>query len=109
NDCLLCLHLSAAPHHLHSLPPRRSSDLVLPRNFTPATGHEQPEDDGRTQVLPREDLPLTEAEATAGFDDDMPTQRASDATNPSRSEEHTSELQSREKLGCRLLLEKKNT
>src|SRR5690606_39854846 len=26
-----------------------------------------------------------------------------------RSEEHTSELQSREKLGCRLLLEKKNT
>src|SRR5690606_40652247 len=25
-----------------------------------------------------------------------------------RSEEHTSELQSREKLGCRLLLEKKN-
>lgn len=57
--------------------------LVLPRNFTPATGHEQPEDDGRTQVLPREDLPLTEAEATAGFDDDMPTQRASDATYPS--------------------------
>src|SRR5690606_39325478 len=27
---------------------------------------------------------------------------------PSRSEEHTSELQSREKLVCRLLLEKKN-
>src|SRR5690606_40581557 len=29
--------------------------------------------------------------------------------NPSRSEEHTSELQSRENLVCRLLLEKKNT
>src|SRR5690606_39662847 len=28
---------------------------------------------------------------------------------PSRSEEHTSELQSRENLVCRLLLEKKNT
>src|SRR5690606_40039278 len=28
---------------------------------------------------------------------------------PSRSEEHTSELQSREKLVCRLLLEKKKT
>src|SRR5690606_41573428 len=30
-----------------------------------------------------------------------------DRTNPLRSEEHTSELQSRENLGCRLLLEKK--
>src|SRR5690606_31892244 len=30
-------------------------------------------------------------------------------TNPNRSEEHTSELQSRENLVCRLLLEKKNT
>src|SRR5690606_41752199 len=29
--------------------------------------------------------------------------------SPSRSEEHTSELQSRENLVCRLLLEKKNT
>src|SRR5690606_40545418 len=29
--------------------------------------------------------------------------------HPSRSEEHTSELQSRENLVCRLLLEKKNT
>src|SRR5690606_40098782 len=29
-------------------------------------------------------------------------------TEGPRSEEHTSELQSREKLGCRLLLEKKN-
>src|SRR5690606_41570228 len=30
-------------------------------------------------------------------------------TNEKRSEEHTSELQSRENLVCRLLLEKKNT
>src|SRR3712207_7763966 len=30
-------------------------------------------------------------------------------TSPSRSEEHTSELQSRQYLVCRLLLEKKNT
>src|SRR5258707_9235775 len=29
--------------------------------------------------------------------------------NPTRSEEHTSELQSRQYLVCRLLLEKKNT
>src|SRR5690606_39680021 len=31
------------------------------------------------------------------------------AAPPGRSEEHTSELQSRENLVCRLLLEKKNT
>src|SRR5690606_41315000 len=31
-----------------------------------------------------------------------------DAAGPDRSEEHTSELQSRENLVCRLLLEKKN-
>src|SRR3712207_8308863 len=33
----------------------------------------------------------------------------SDAANDSRSEEHTSELQSRQYLVCRLLLEKKTT
>src|SRR5690606_41217526 len=32
-----------------------------------------------------------------------------DARSPRRSEEHTSELQSRENLVCRLLLEKKKT
>src|SRR6266511_4685497 len=40
-------------------------------------------------------LPRTDAE------------RAQAAAAPARSEEHTSELQSREKLVCRLLLEKK--
>src|SRR5436305_14722367 len=35
--------------------------------------------------------------------------RQSDLDRPTRSEEHTSELQSRPHLVCRLLLEKKNT
>src|SRR5690606_41727759 len=35
--------------------------------------------------------------------------RLADAAKQVRSEEHTSELQSRENLVCRLLLEKKNT
>src|SRR5690606_41634402 len=35
--------------------------------------------------------------------------RAEDRRDPLRSEEHTSELQSRENLVCRLLLEKKKT
>src|SRR5688572_32560382 len=34
--------------------------------------------------------------------------RAGDGERPSRSEEHTSELQSQSNLVCRLLLEKKN-
>src|SRR5690606_41369561 len=36
-------------------------------------------------------------------------QRFAGAVDATRSEEHTSELQSREKLVCRLLLEKKKT
>src|SRR3712207_9497994 len=35
--------------------------------------------------------------------------KAKDASRPYRSEEHTSELQSRQYLVCRLLLEKKKT
>src|SRR5690606_40302222 len=35
-------------------------------------------------------------------------QHRSERARPSRSEEHTSELQSRENLVCRLLLDKKN-
>src|SRR5690606_39820928 len=46
-------------------------------------------------VLPASQNDGTEAEAT-------------DALGDARSEEHTSELQSRENLVCRLLLEKKN-
>src|SRR5690606_41617999 len=38
-----------------------------------------------------------------------PKEDAGSHREPPRSEEHTSELQSREKLVCRLLLEKKNT
>src|SRR5207249_7011400 len=48
--------------------------------------------------------------ATAGWNqvpDRMPTEMAAEARAPARSEEHTSELQSRFDLVCRLLLEKK--
>src|SRR5690606_39959075 len=40
---------------------------------------------------------------------DVPPQRAAGRASLARSEEHTSELQSRENLVCRLLLEKKKT
>src|SRR5690606_40768313 len=80
--------------HLHSFPPRRSSDLapvrrdhanivvgqiigILPHQRNDVLAHDR---DRRVPV---------------GIEDNL------------RSEEHTSELQSREKLVCRLLLEKK--
>src|SRR5690606_41380414 len=44
--------------------------------------------------------------APGGIDDDQPPPGAQSERAP-RSEEHTSELQSRENLVCRLLLEKK--
>src|SRR2546422_7211531 len=50
---------------------------------------------------PREGVPPPEREATAR------DQRRRPAPAPTRSEEHTSELQSRLHLVCRLLLEKK--
>src|SRR5699024_11656085 len=55
-------------------------------------------------IIPRSRQPPTERVAS--------TQRLAAATGgawPLRSEEHTSELQSRFDLVCRLLLEKKNT
>src|SRR5438874_9953626 len=45
--------------------------------------------------------------AAAELVDDRPEQPAIDLVEPVRSEEHTSELQSRRDLVCRLLLEKK--
>src|SRR5207302_9693825 len=65
--------------HLHSFPTRRSSDLYL---CPPADGF-------RNRIV---------SVLILLFETDENT----------RSEEHTSELQSREKLVCRLLLEKKN-
>src|SRR2546422_7671294 len=54
----------------------------------------------RQRVVPRLGV------LVAGVDDDLVRRDARD--HPGRSEEHTSELQSRLHLVCRLLLEKKN-
>src|SRR2546430_11967257 len=55
-----------------------------------------------SEVVPGDDEPLHERAPLAPADSSI---RAA----PSRSEEHTSELQSQSNLVCRLLLEKKNT
>src|SRR5690606_40026036 len=88
---------SGNPGDLHSFPTRRSSDLEI----------------ARAEIVPREAIQRLRGVGEAqggGFE------RLGHRANglvaaledpPVRSEEHTSELQSREKLVCRLLLEKK--
>src|SRR5690349_23533003 len=86
---LSLLSQSRHPRDLHPFPTRRSSDLTWPP--WPPAAH------SRTR-------------ASAGIGSTSPsaalTRRAT--PTPRRSEEHTSELQSRRDLVCRLLLEKKN-
>src|SRR5699024_12444854 len=83
---------SVARRYLHSFPTRRSSDL--PRTRPPG---------GRRRsagcwAAPRTPCPRAARPIRAGVRRAHP---------PVRSEEHTSELQSRFDLVCRLLLEKK--
>src|SRR5207249_10848792 len=101
-----CSLLLSSPHHrpLHSFPTRRSSDLAGPYQG----------------LSPAPDLNLLIAPAFAWLykqTGDVTYRDRADAifvggvtqAAVSRSEEHTSELQSRFDLVCRLLLEKKNT
>src|SRR5205809_5497008 len=97
--CLLLsfffLHCSGHHRDLHSFPTRRSSDLA----WDPVSGVRS----GGPGTLER---PLVVRVGGAGPQGGAP---AADAPPCGRSEEHTSELQSRLHLVCRLLLEKKKT
>src|SRR5699024_12748122 len=98
---LFLLFLYRAPRHLHSFPTRRSSDLTwvchavvlsLPHSTVRTAGTCQAGPTGPASAAPRQ---VGEAVTEA-------------LVEQARSEEHTSELQSRFDLVCRLLLEKKN-
>src|SRR5690625_8013474 len=80
----------AAHRALHSFPTRRSSDLAVVTRVRR----------GDLELLARDDLVLEPGDRLAVVVD----RRELD-----RSEEHTSELQSRGHLVCRLLLEKKKS
>src|SRR5690606_41802687 len=56
---------------------------------------------------PLEQLLISDGEKIWLYDPDLEQEISSCSSGGSRSEEHTSELQSRENLVCRLLLEKK--
>src|SRR5690606_42095417 len=88
---------SASPLDLHSFPTRRSSDLSegLAVSIT-------------TSLM----LSVTSSKhqrSTLRWAPDSATRGSRARLRRPRSEEHTSELQSRENLVCRLLLEKKKT
>src|SRR5690606_41579291 len=88
-------HRARAPR---SLPARRSSDLVE----ADASAHALA---GSSMALRRFDacvIPVWPSRPES-------RRRRTDAAPCLRSEEHTSELQSRENIVCRLLLEKKNS
>src|SRR5690606_39826609 len=99
----------AAPPDLHSFPTRRSSDLLIAVLGVPQSvlcggcgirTHETFLPTGFQDQLHR---PLGQPSSM----DESTDQCSSLAGFIVRSEEHTSELQSRENLVCRLLLEKK--
>src|SRR5690606_40164737 len=100
------LHLSSCPHSsfdhrlLRPSPTRRSSDLLL-ASTDPVDGHV--EYHGNYGAIERTIGPgvLLQVNQDGGVLEHVLEVLA-------RSEEHTSELQSRENLVCRLLLDKKN-
>src|SRR5690606_40639962 len=100
----------AGPRALPSFPTRRSSDLQRV-SWQPIAGYQF--------EFPPQVLRRSGATVLATLDDRIDNLRQTNATLEAiaqalfkswfvdRSEEHTSELQSRENLVCRLLLEKK--
>src|SRR5207249_11561260 len=104
SSLLFFFHSYADHRYFHSFPTRRSSDLVRLRlrRSHDDFGWLQQVNPGRRSPSPRM------SPAAAGrFRAASGTLGA--AFGPLRSEEHTSELQSRFDLVCRLLLEKKKS
>src|SRR5207302_7221061 len=88
------LESHAAPRHLHSFPTRRSSDLFSAPYIPGWDCHGLPIEFKVSQEMNKEfEAMWLELQTPYSF----------------RSEEHTSELQSRENLVCRLLPETKGT
>src|SRR5690606_41093650 len=103
--CVFSVAQRPAPH---SFPTRRSSDLFLPPTLMMTLRPTLP---GLTRPFTRA-LPPRTTLAFGSFALVLDFTRirlapVSRSAPPGRSEEHTSELQSRENLVCRLLLEKK--
>src|SRR5690606_42016218 len=90
-----------APRYLHSFPTRRSSDLHVHADLLVYEKDAAKVRQGQSVRFTVESFPTKELEAR------IISVGKTFEKDPKRSEEHTSELQSRENLVCRLLLEKK--
>src|SRR5690606_41872219 len=101
----LVLRATSAHRTTLSSPTRRSSDLATIRGENFKAVH-TPEAD--VDISPALELQLDGSRLTLGGEVLVPRARITPRQIAgARSEEHTSELQSRENLVCRLLLEKK--
>src|SRR5699024_12501523 len=100
DSSLFVLHSPPQPPHLHPFPTRRSSDLdgCIGKQHDVDVQHGFPSYRDRTCDDNKEASPGN----STMMNEELPEPKM-------RSEEHTSELQSRFDLVCRLLLEKKNT
>src|SRR5690606_41724347 len=107
---LLCYDSDADHVFLHSFPTRRSSDLergtkvVAAENGVVAYAGNELRGFGNLLLIKHADDWIT----AYAHNDRLLVNAGDSVTRGQRSEEHTSELQSRENLVCRLLLEKKN-
>src|SRR5690606_41678888 len=102
----LCLfsYCTPCPLHLHSFPTRRSSDLDSPAKRGKSR---KPWIISAVVVVVLAAAGGAAAWISGMFTDEVLDQESLHEGVATRSEEHTSELQSRENLVCRLLLEKK--
>src|SRR5699024_11566871 len=101
---------SALPPHFPSLPTRRSSDLSCMPNKLPPTkallSHRQFEASYSDFSISPNKGHANQTKARNQQSASNPNRTNFNSSAKSRSEEHTSELQSRFDLVCRLLLEK---
>src|SRR5690606_40379424 len=104
----LFLQCYVHPPALHSFPTRRSSDLASAsaRSGSPSCSRMPKVESSSRATESLATISSRNARATS-FSTMLALERPIAALMSARSEEHTSELQSRENLVCRLLLEKK--
>src|SRR5690606_41632158 len=100
------LSASMAHRHLPSFPTRRSSDLVVAKTEEEAV--QEFEKQGKSAQGIRQEEDVLDTWFSSGLWPMSVFDGVRNPDNEDRSEEHTSELQSRENIVCRILLEKKN-
>src|SRR5690606_40794701 len=98
------LYIHTATPDIYTLPTRRSSDLLI---VGVSSGMSEREYELLSGIAPT----VTQTADYVDYGTPWPVEvrmlGQATGTSEKRSEEHTSELQSREKLVCRLLLEKR--